>query len=288
MTRLERIIEHYRKFALGFGLATAATGLILAIFDKLNPWQKAAAVAFTYLICGVGAFVWSHMAATHGVKMRINSDEASQGTPVVRPEDHLAHLANQFVRRRFGRTRTITYENYKPWRRHNPLIFTSIVGKDRELYGFFDIFPLRDEAGKKLREGTMNEEEITIKDLLTEQECEQANYIYIATIQSCVVNDFFEARLLEFMVEFVREYYPPRPKRFYLAFAATKEGVALLRRNHFILELSRELTTCRRDFYVLDAERALLAIDRISGVRRVFQHRAKRRRRSVATQATPA
>ena len=171
MSRLERIIEHYRKFAVGFGLATAATGLVLSIFDTLPPWQKAAAVAFTYLICGVGALVWSRMAETHWVKRRISFDEASQGTPVVRAEDHLAHVANRFVRRRFGRASTITYENYKPWRRHNPLIFTSIVGKDRELYGFFDIFPLREEAGKRLREGTMKEEEITIKDLLSEQEC---------------------------------------------------------------------------------------------------------------------
>lgn len=288
MTPLEKFLEHYRKFAVGLGAATAIAGVVLAIFDKLSTREKAELAAGIYAVCLIGALIWARIAESRYIRRRISADEAGQSSLVIKPEEHLAHVANKFARRFFGRARTITYEKYKAWRRLNPLIFTSVVGSERELLGFFDIFPLVDTAGKAVREGNMKEEEILMKDILPEQEAGKANYIYIATVLSCVANDLFQAKLLEFMVEFMKKYYPPRPGRFYLAFAATKDGAALLKRNCFILELDTELTTCRRDLFVLNEERARMAIDRVSGIRKVLQHRARRAQIPLSAQAAPA
>jgi hypothetical protein len=41
-------------------------------------------------------------------------------------------------------------------------MFSAVVGKDRELFGFFDVFPLRDSAGLSIREGSKGEQDISL------------------------------------------------------------------------------------------------------------------------------
>jgi hypothetical protein len=276
MIFLEQLAEHYRKFAIGFGVATAFSAAIFSIFGQLGYLEKTIIVVFVYLLCGSIAYLISRYMQTGFLKARIDNEAAQDASRLERPEEHLAHTANKFARRFFGQRRTISYLEYRSWRKRNPLVFTAVVGKQRELLGYFDIFPLNDVMGAQIREGIKGEEDIVIDHLIPESDIEQANYIYIATVQSCVINELFDARLAQLLAEFVWSTYPPREGRRYIAFAATREGAALLKRNHFILEMNSELTSCRRDLFVLDHERAPLALSRVD----TFRQKAKRRRAS--------
>src|ERR1039458_8989914 len=61
-----------------------------------------------------------------------------------RDDESHALAANKIVRRCLDK-RAITYNDYKLWRKLNPLIFTTVVDENNELIGFFDIFPLKTE-----------------------------------------------------------------------------------------------------------------------------------------------
>lgn len=285
---LEHVRDHYKKFAVGLSFATLVTSAIFGVMDRLSLFHKASISIVVYILCSIGAYAGSKYTETVFLRRRVSNEEAEEATLVEKPEDHLAYVANKFARRFFGIRRTINYDDYRTWRRRNPLIFTALVGKERDLYGYFDVFPIVDELGKTIRSGTKGEQDIEITDLFSEGESVDANYIYIATAHACVLNEFLNARLTELMTEFVMTHYPPRPGRYYLAFAATKEGAALLRRNFFILEMNREMTCCKRDLYVLGPDRTSLTIDRLSKFRnrettRRLRRLSSTRRNSRAT-----
>ena len=62
-------------------------------------------------------------------------------------DESLALAANRIVRRCLDK-HAITYKEYKLWRNLNPLVFTTIVDDENQLIGFFDIFPLKADAGE--------------------------------------------------------------------------------------------------------------------------------------------
>jgi hypothetical protein len=53
-----------------------------------------------------------------------------------RNDESLASAANKIVRRELDK-HAIAYAGYKQWRRHNPLVFTSVVDDNNQLIGFF-------------------------------------------------------------------------------------------------------------------------------------------------------
>lgn len=157
------------------------------------------------------------------------------------------------------------------------MIFTAVVGPERELYGFFDIFPLTDQAGRDIREGNKSERDLRVEDILPLSDAPNSDYIYVATVMACACNDHLQARLVNHMIEFMLEHYPPKNDRFYMAFAETTEGYNLLKRNKFILELNKELTLCKRNFFVLDAKGASATLQRLDVTSRQLRRRVGRR-----------
>jgi hypothetical protein len=168
------------------------------------------------------------------------------------PEEHLAFVANQLCRRFFGRKSTISYSDYRNWRGKNRLLFSAVVDEGRNLIGFFDVFPLTEPAGRLLMAGQLAERDISIGDILEESESEASKYIYIASVFCLYRNARLRKAVIDMLVNFVQLHYPPMSERRILAFAATPEGLTLLKRSGFILERNSKMTKGRRDLYVRD------------------------------------
>jgi hypothetical protein len=82
-----------------------------------------------------------------------------------REDEQLAAYANWAVRRCIDK-HAISYEDYKKWRRRNPLIFTTVVDDKNELIGFFDIFPIESAVGQKIIEGKLSEHSLALDHLV--------------------------------------------------------------------------------------------------------------------------
>lgn len=263
MILIERLIENYKKIALGFGAATAICGIVFSWFDKLDVPQKISVSVIAYVVCAAGALLWARYSDTWFVRKRVTTDKVDKSALVIKPEETLALEANKAARRYFGMRRTIKFNEYRKWREKNPYIFSAIVNDDRDLLGFFDVFPLKDEIGRRVLKGELSENDLTIDDFYSEASKQKSAYIYVATVMSCVVNDHFEARLIDHISEFVMSTYPPTEGRIYLAFSATTTGGNLLKRNKFIKAVPKELTPCGRDLWVLNADNIDAALSRV-------------------------
>src|SRR4051812_11886033 len=99
MIWLERLTDHYKKFALGFGAATAVTSAVFTIFDKPNLLEKAIVSAGAYVACGIGALIWVHIAQTGFTRTRVETHKIADSEIVTRPEGHLAYPAHKCARR---------------------------------------------------------------------------------------------------------------------------------------------------------------------------------------------
>src|SRR5215831_5770423 len=82
-----------------------------------------------------------------------------------RDDESLASIANKIVRRELDK-HAITYAGYKQWRKHNPLVFTSVVDDDNQLIGFFDIFLLTGAVGADIISGRITERSLTVEHIV--------------------------------------------------------------------------------------------------------------------------
>lgn len=64
----------------------------------------------------------------------------------------------------------------------NPLIFTTVVDENNQLIGFFDIFPLKPEAGAGIISGGLTERSLKADHLLSLADIASTTHLHIATI----------------------------------------------------------------------------------------------------------
>jgi hypothetical protein len=152
-------------------------------------------------------------------------------------DESIAHQANNIVRHNLDK-HCIKYKDYKQWRLKNPSIFTAIVDDRQELVGFFDVFPLTNEAARSLIDGTMDERGLTMEAILPESENISAKSIYIASIclnpkQTAFSRIVAKEVLVLKLGEFLANTFPPDGKRFLFAYAHTESGERLLRNADF-------------------------------------------------------
>lgn len=260
MLWLEKNLDRYRKIAIGFGAASLITAGIFKDFT-LSFVEKCEAASIIYIFVCAAAFWWSTF-LQRTLRPKVTIEQAMAATSIL-PDDNLAYVANKFLRRRYGRS-VIDFRSYKHWRERNQFLCTCLIGSGRQLYGFFDVWPLNNEAGARLRSGDLKEQQITTTDIVRGEEVSRSNFIYIASIEACVINDYFEVLLIVELISLIKRCYPPRPNRMYLAFGVTTAGKNLLDRNEFLLTLPKELTTAKHDLWVLNEIGARKAIDRYS------------------------
>jgi hypothetical protein len=185
-------------------------------------------------------------------------------------DESLALAANDIVRAYLDRE-AITYDDYKLWRKLNPLIFTSIVDENNELIGFFDIFPLKSGAGEDIIAGRLTERSLTADHIVPLAENRTASHLHIATIivnprQKTFMQMIANELLLLKMREFIQGHYAPIEMRTYTAFGQSLAGEALLKRCGFSVAVLSKDNEQRLPLYVLRASnssRAIFRFDRI-------------------------
>src|SRR3989442_1598137 len=90
--------------------------------------------------------LWYRKKEHHDGSLLVAIGDALEGVGFGSREDEsLAFEANKLVRKHLDK-HAITYEQYREWRRRNPLVFTTVVDGDNGLIGFFDVFPLTELA----------------------------------------------------------------------------------------------------------------------------------------------
>jgi hypothetical protein len=180
------------------------------------------------------------------------------------PSEYFADLGNNHVRKIFGRSRVISYAEYKKWRAKNATIFTAVSNDKNELVGFFDIFPLTDAAGAALISGEKAEPDLSIDDVLSGRETPACNYVYIATLAARYRNPLLDVLLTRALVSHLNNALPPRPGRQYLIIPYTKVGRNAAIRNGFRCEADRSKTKKKTEVYCLDSADARRAIERLT------------------------
>ena len=236
-----------------FGYFAATLGLMFSVkegFAMQAGWPTLALVTMGIgVLCVAAVWVESHL-----IPRVMGASEASplhsdgslslavkraldQARFAHRDDEAIAEHANALVRRTLDK-RCISYRDYKNWRSRNPLIFTAVIDGDNTLIGFFDVFPLTDEAAAALLSGRRTEREIKASDILPFSEIAVAKAIYVASVfgnpqhpvhRPLVTRDVLLLKFIEFLID----AFPPTPDRYLLAFAHTREGDRLLRNAGF-------------------------------------------------------
>jgi hypothetical protein len=192
-------------------------------------------------------------------------------------ESH-ALAANKIVRRCLDK-HAITYQEYKHWRKLNPLIFTTIVDESNQLIGFFDIFPLKNSAGEAIIAGRLTERSLSTDHLVASAEAMAPNYLHIATIvlnprQRTFIPVVAKEVLLLKMSQFLERHYAPMETRTYTAFAQSRAGEALLKRCGFSLTLLAKDNDQGFPLYVLRPSETGKAIFRFERADNFFSRKA--------------
>ena len=189
-------------------------------------------------------------------------------------DEALAKYANKIVRKELDK-RAISYEDYRAWRKHNPLIFTSIVDDSGTLIGFFDIFPLTVAAGQRMVSGSLSERSLGLDHIVPFSSASTARYLHLATIlvnprQKSFSSIVAREVLILKMKEFLDRHYSPAESRIFTAFAQSKAGEAFLKRCDFSMELFSKDNEQRLPLYVLRPSESERAISRLLQAERRF------------------
>jgi hypothetical protein len=115
---------------------------------------------------------------------------------------------------------------------------------------FLLFFPLTDTAGKKMIDGKLIEEDISLSDILSTKESPNSNYIYIALVVARISNESFGDYLHQELFRYITKNYAPKEGRRYLAYAYTPEGSETLQLYGFVMERTATQTSNRRELYV--------------------------------------
>lgn len=243
------MIEFIKKFCTYFAATlTFLLGLKAAIGVAFS-WQWVAITgAAVAVLCAVIAWAEVYRGDKEGRRKREPcSDEESVFLTIkralqnvrfaARDDESIAHQANKVVRRTLDK-RCIKYKDYKRWRHKNPFVFTAIIDDRDELIGFFDVFPLTDEAARGLIAGTLDEHGLTLDAILPQEQNASAKKIYIASIclnpkQTAFSRIVAKEVLLLKLGEFLTNAFPPDGQRFLFAYAHTEAGERLLRNAEF-------------------------------------------------------
>jgi hypothetical protein len=242
------MLECIKKFCTYFAAALTFLLALKAGFGVAFSWKWLAIV--TTLVGIVCALIAWFETCGSSVKGRRRSQQSSDDSVILtieralrtvrfaaRDDEAIANQANRIVRRELDK-RCVKYREYKNWRRKNPYIFTALTDSHDGLIGFFDVFPLTDEAAAGLTDGTYDEHSLTAEAILPCEKNSSAKKIYIASIvvnpkQTSFSPIVAKEILLIKLGEFLLSVFPPDGERLLFAFAHTGAGERLLKNANF-------------------------------------------------------
>jgi hypothetical protein len=259
---------------------------IKASFSIATTWEVLALIAsFAAIACAAIAWLEVRGRTTPFGKRNGTSDEVGSVTLTLRrafeavkyaarDDESIASQANKIIRRGLDK-RCIRYKDYKRWRHKNPAVFTAIIDDCNQLLGFFDIFPLTEEAATGLLNGWLHEHDLTIDSILPFKNNADAKKIYIASIMEnpqqrtyshIVARDIVVMKCLEFLVS----TFPAKEDRMLFAYAHTDMGERLLKNAGFTNTALSQDNKQHRALYILSPEgykESVKTFDVTSGVR---------------------
>ena len=118
------------------------------------------------------------------------------------------------------------------------MIFTAVTDSGNQLIGFFDVFPLTEEAARGLLDGEVHERALSINAILPSASNTSAKFLYIASImlnpkQTALSPLIAKEVLLLKFAEHMSTVFPPNQERMLFAYAHTDAGERLLRNAGF-------------------------------------------------------
>jgi hypothetical protein len=140
----------------------------------------------------------------------------------------------------------------------------SAITFNRDLIGFFDIFPLSETAATRILSGRLKENKLRIEDIVAMEGDRQAKNIYIASIMfnkeqtelsAIVAREIMVLKIYEHVIE---RYAPLSDKRF-IAYAHTDAGERLLIRAGFKMVSVARDNVQKRGLYVLEEKEVEVA-----------------------------
>ncbi len=130
-------------------------------------------------------------------------------------------------------------DRYEQWLIRNENIFVCLFDHTREVRGYFDVFPLREDFMSLFVEGVVGEQDIRREHLLIPSEARTTQRLYLGGL---AVRDWhrFEGKrcaaiLLWGLIKYFDQFFPSPPNRTLYAHAVTKQGEDLLKRFRFQL-----------------------------------------------------
>jgi hypothetical protein len=195
-------------------------------------------------------------------------------------DEGIAELANQIIRSDLDK-KAIKYTEYQQWRARNTGVFSAFVDEANNLIGFFDIFPLTDDATERILSGQLKENKLAVSDILPEMQTAVSRNIYVASLMINKEQKTFHPKIAkEIMViklyNYIGRKYEPLEDKRILAYAHTTFGESLLRRAGFTMIRNARNSVQRRPLYLLEPMKASAA-----------RERYKRIERRLAALATP-
>lgn len=295
------MIHFVKKFCVYFSATVTFLVAIKTGFAITLSWELVILIVFV-LAVGCASIAWIEVfprTFARSGKLVDGQDEGPLSLIInlalnrvkfaARDDESIAVQANRIVRRGLDK-RCIKYRDYKEWRHKNPMLFSAITDSENQLIGFFDVFPLTDEAAAGLISGSLDEHELTIDAILPAEKNHDAQRIYIASIMVAPRQKVFcpivakEVLLLKF-AEFLTSLYPPNEERSLFAYAHTKSGERLLKNAGFTNTALAKDSKQRDPLYTLSPSGYIELAKNFYPVR-AGEREAKRKRRGLRERNT--
>jgi hypothetical protein len=230
-----------KRASLAFFATLGALSSVAQFFPVL---QSLAVVVIAAV--AVGAVVWALVASR---QPSLPADDAAplSGAIVTTPvfvlttENGRAQLeqTHDLAVRVFPGVSPIPVDRYTGFLRVNPYVLACLVDRNREVAGYFDVFPLTPVFMEQLLSGAAGEADIRPHHLLPAEEAAHAQALYLGGIavkdHKRMVGRRCASILVWGLLRYLTEVYPPVPGRRLYAEAATDEGESLLRAFEFEL-----------------------------------------------------
>jgi hypothetical protein len=232
------------KYLLLAGLIAISICMFFFMIERLRPQQFRSSV---------------YNNASEHESFEILSRQAHQETKFAATNDEdIALQANKMVRKVLDK-HCISYQDYRLWRKKNNQIFHALLAPDGQLIGFFDIFPLNQTSGKLLFSGQIKERDLTRDAILPLDRMNECKFVYISSIvanpnQAYYPHALAKQVIINKLVDFLVEQYPPDPSRTIFAYALTKAGERLLKNHHFTKIQPPQYTRQNMPLYALNCK----------------------------------
>jgi len=249
--RIRRRIS--KQFLVAWVLASVGVAGAVGGIASLVPgvtWPLA--VSVTVLVgCGIGSGIWAwrttrpmHLRTEFVEPMSFSADTAfsieyaaDRGT-LSRVQDLAAES--------YGDVPSMPLERYEQFLMVNNKILCTLLDINRQVLGYFDVFPLQSVFANAMMEGLASEHDLRREHLLAEAEAAKAEVLYLGGIAVRDPATGLGGKRASFIIwgllQYLSAHYGFVRDRTLLACAATREGEQLLQRFQFQLVRPARLT----------------------------------------------